>query len=174
MSIIRKTLRTAASAVLFIYAVVIFGYGVIGSANGRAATILSPSMQPSIPGNSVVRIRTTDVYDDGDAVLYTGDDGKQYVKEVVSSKKDIGAVSYEVVNAGDTTGSKERIRHDQVIGKVSTPIPFIGKFTKNLTTVKGLLYNMAIVLAMAVIIFCLGPTKKELAAKARKAIAARN
>lgn len=124
--------------------------------------IVSGSMEPSIPVGSVVYARPAEVsmIQEGDVVVFYGghDSTTVITHRTVENRKD----EQELLTKGDANAGNDvlPIAYENVIGKVSLSIPFLGFLLPLVTEFSGKLY-LAGVLGAGVLFRILGSRLKE-------------
>ncbi len=120
--------------------------------NFKVLTVLSGSMEPTIPTGSVVVIKAQESYSAGDVVTF----GRLGSKELVTHR--ISAVNYgegdkTFVTKGDANNSLDPglVTSDRIMGLVMFDIPYLGYVQNWLRTPTG--FAVAVVLPAAILIY---------------------
>jgi signal peptidase len=126
----------------------------------RSYTVLSGSMEPSIPTGSIIYTMKNLGYNLHDVITFKTA-GDQTVTHRVVSIENNGEVLY--VTKGDANSSLDgqKVTTDKILGKTYVAIPFIGKLSEILKTPKGLL-TAVFLPAVFIILFELWNIKKEI------------
>ncbi len=148
---------TAAVTVLILLAAVLWGYMTISRIAGNPlptvfgwgnATVLSGSMEPTLPVGSLLITQKQDSYTPGDIVIYQDDDGSLITHRLVS------VTDKEAVTKGDANNTEDApFSPEQIRGKVQTVLPGVGSFLYWLRTPPGI---CTILLAVGVFILLPG------------------
>ena len=128
---------------------------------GAVYNVVSPSMEPEIPVNSLIVVQPTDpmrlVVDD--IVAYYRDD--VVITHRVTSNDTIEGV---ITTKGDANEQEDffDVSYNQIIGKVIWHVPFLGGLAQVLTSTAGKIYLLA-VLACGIMFHMIAGQLKTLA-----------
>ena len=148
---------TAAVTVLILLAAAFWGYMTISRIAGNPlptvfgwgnATVLSGSMEPTLPVGSLLIIQKQDNYTPGDIVIYQDDDGSLITHRLVSLTGSKAVTKGDANNTEDTPFSPTQIK-----GKVQAVLPGVGSFLYWLRTPPGI---CSVLLALGILIFLPG------------------
>ena len=134
--------------------------------------IVSGSMEPALPVGSIVYARETNpaTLDPGTIVVFYGGQGSETV--ITHRVMENHYVDGELVTKGDANAGNDvsPIPYANVIGQVTAYMPFLGLFLPALTTTRGKLYLLGVLVA-AVLLRVIGGRLEHSAKKAARAAA---
>lgn len=117
------------------------------------ATVLSGSMEPQISKNDLIIIKKINNYNINDIIVY-----KRANTLIVHRIVDIN--DDKIITKGDANDEYDKpIKVDQIYGKVSYKIPFIGNLTSFFKTRQGFVFVIILIICLF-IYSCINEVKK--------------
>ncbi|MCL5438794.1 MAG: signal peptidase I [Patescibacteria group bacterium] len=102
----------------------------------RSYTVLTGSMQPSIPIGAIVFTKPTD-YKIGDIISFQRNSIVVTHRVVNVLEKQNNKISYRTKGDANDSKDSELVSNSLVVGKVMFTLPFLGRFISYLKTVPG-------------------------------------
>lgn len=114
-------------------------------------TVVSGSMEPSIPVGSMAYVVKTDpgLINDGEVIAFFDDLGNTVVHRAVRNRM----VEGEIVTKGDANDANDMkpVPWDRVIGRVSIVVPYLGTWAAAVAGMPGKLWTMCVAIGGAVL-----------------------
>jgi signal peptidase len=126
----------------------------------RSYTVLSGSMEPTIPTGSIIYTMKNLGYNLGDVITYKVSEDKLVTHRVVEIKNN-GEVLYVTKGDANAAADASAVTADKVLGKTYFFLPFIGRVSGLLKTPAGL-FTVVFLPAIVIILFELWNIKKEI------------
>lgn len=147
---IKKMIRWLFHAALLLYIGILAVIIVPGLMNIYVETVTSGSMEPAIHTGSVIYVRSASFEDirKGDVITYIIDERNTKVTHRVADI-DIGSQSFRTKGDANAEMDKKNVLMENVLGKVLMTIPFLGRISILLTSVRGKAALIVILLVLA-------------------------
>lgn len=126
----------------------------------KSYTVLTGSMEPTIPTGSIIYTMHNLGYNIGDIITFKTSSGKTVTHRVAGVENN-GQVMYRTRGDANRVNDQEAITADRIIGKTYLSIPYIGKVSSMLKTPQGLFLSVFLP-AMFIILYELWVIKKEI------------
>lgn len=126
----------------------------------RSYTVLSGSMEPTIPTGSIIYTMKNLGYNLGDVITYKVSEDKLVTHRIVRIKNN-GEVVYLTKGDANTAPDAEYVTAEKIVGKTYFSLPVIGRVSGMLKTPAGL-FTVVFLPAIVIILFELWNIKKEI------------
>ena len=94
--------------------------------NYEIKTVRSGSMAPAIKTGSVVIVKPTDRYKEGEMITFKGGKSVDVTHRVVEAKEEGGSVSYVTKGDANNAADARVVPRQDVVGKVVLTVPYVG------------------------------------------------
>lgn len=144
-----KLIYNSIIAILFVIVIVMGCISFIDKLNPdaplRMLSVVSGSMEPSIPTGSIILIIPQSTYRDGDIITYK-------LGNILVTHRIVYAKNY-FLTKGDSNSQidPETVSKDQIIGKVVIHIPYLGYIQEKTKTIEGLITFVVIPSAIIIV-----------------------
>lgn len=128
--------------------------------NIRSYTVLSGSMEPTIPTGSIIYTHKNLGYNVNDVITFEAAKDQIVTHRVIDIENN-GEVQYITKGDANTTIDQSRVTADKILGKTYFFFPYIGKISAMLKTPKGLI-TVVFFPALLIVLFELWNIKKEI------------
>ena len=126
----------------------------------RSYTVLTGSMEPTLPVGSIIYTKSNLGYNIGDIITFKNLNGTTITHRVAAVENN-GQIIYRTRGDANRVSDQGFITADQIIGKTYFSLPFIGKVSAMLKTPQGLFMSVFLP-AMFIILYELWIIKKEI------------
>ena len=129
--------------------------------NIKSFTVLTGSMQPTIPQGSIVYTQKNTSYQKGNIITFENKAKQTVTHRILEKVNKNKEVFYKTKGDANNTADQELVPEKSILGKSIFSVPYVGKFTLFLKTLQGFL--LFIVLPVTIFIaFELWNIKKEI------------
>lgn len=129
--------------------------------NIKSFTVLTGSMQPTIPQGSIIYVQKNSTYDRGDIIAFENKAKQTVTHRVVEKIQKKDGVFYKTKGDANNTADQELVAEKEIVGKNIFSIPYVGKITIFLKTPQGFI-SLIIFPILVFIGFELWNIKKEI------------
>src|SRR3989344_4011729 len=105
--------------------------------NIKSFTVLTGSMQPTIPQGSIVYVQKNQTYEKGDIISFENKAKQTVTHRIVEKVNKNGETFYKTKGDANNTADQELISEKNIVGKNIFSVPYIGKVTIFLKTPQG-------------------------------------
>lgn len=160
-----KTLIEVSMRAVLIVAVLVTAITVVTSNTEaffgiKSFTVLSGSMEPTLPVGSIIYTQKNLGYNLGDIITFKTSSGMTVTHRVVRVEN-TGEVIYKTKGDANSSVDSSVVTADKIIGKTYFFLPYIGKISATLKTPQGLIVSVFLP-ALVVILYELWIIKKEI------------